>query len=379
MLPRPTQPAHADHLQQIAFGDWRPLMPSERGTRPAGALQRANARFTGNLVIVPLEFADVRFGQGDFARYARFATSTDPLSLEAGVRSLSRGRFTWTTTLTPVIRDPLTFERSQRLDDAWRAFHRQVQCLDDGTTINWSPAEFQRRHGFSLDIYDLDGDGTKDDEVNIRSRVLKLASRTIRFDQCDANGDGRVDRSELVVLRFGADPGIGGQMGGSGEISARGKRVATSVGLVAKDTTRAGLVHELLHVWGGTDIYGPGFSLNSRNSMMAAMAGDDSFWDLDPWHLAKFGWVRPRFIAIGPTGSQGGGIELMQAAGHDSGTEVARPIVFYDPSRGLNEYFMAQYRTPFPKCPGSGFLEDLFMSLEQRRRNRVFSHTEPML
>ncbi len=354
------QLSHAANLQQIAFGNWRPLMPSERGTRPAGALQRANARFTSNLVIVPLDFADVHFGRGDFARYTRFATSTDPLSLEAGVRSLSRGRFTWKTTLTPVVRDPLPFDRSQKLDDAWRAFHRQSQRLDSGTTIRWSPELFQRRHGFSLDVYDLDGDGVKDDEINIRSRVLKLASRFIRFDQFDANGDGRVDSSELVVLRFGADPGIGGQMGGSGDVTARGKRIATSVGLVAKDTTRAGLIHELLHVWGGTDIYGPGFQLNSRNSIMAAMAGEDSFWDLDPWHLAKFGWVRPRFVAIGPTGSQGGGIELMQAAGHDdTGVESARPIVFFDPSRGLNEYFMAQYRTQFPKCSGSGFLRDL--------------------
>lgn len=96
---------------------------------------------------------------------------------------------------------------------------------------------------------------------------------------------------------------------------------------------------------------------------MAAMVGDDSFWDLDPWHLAKFGWVRPRFIAIGATGSQGGGVELMQATGHDeTGGAAARPIVFYDPSRGLNEYFIAQYRSQFPKCPGSGFLGDLCTS-----------------
>lgn len=263
--PSPTedvrQPAHAATLQQITFGDWRPLMPSERGVRPAEAIQRGNAQFNSNLVIVPLEFSNVRFGSGDFARYTRFATSTDALSLEAGVRSLSRGRFTWRTTLTPVIRDQITFEQTQKLDDAWRAFHRESQRIgDSGTTIRWSPELFRSRHGFSLDVYDLDGNGVEDDEVNIRSRVLKLASRFIRYDQFDANRDGRVDSSELVVLRFGADSGIGGQMGGSGEIVARGKRIATAVGLVAKDTTRAGLIHELLHVWGGTDIYGPVFS-----------------------------------------------------------------------------------------------------------------------
>lgn len=365
VLPPPStadirQPAHVDNLEKIGFGAWRPLMPFERGVRPEDPIARANAQFQGKMVIVPVQFADVRFGTGDFARFGRFASRTDDLSLERGLSAVSRGKFSWRATLTPVVQDPMTFDQIIKSGDATKAINNTTETLDDGTVINWSREEFQRRHGFSVDVFDLDGDGVKDDELNGRTRVLKLADRFIRYNTFDTNNDGRVDSSELVVLRFGADPGIGGQMGWSGTHRGDGKSVAVPVGMVAKDTTRAGLMHELLHVWGGTDIYGPGFALNFGNTIMAAMSGDDRAFDLDPWHLQKFGWVRPRFIPIGPTAGLAGGSEVMLAAGHDgSGQEAGRPIIFYDPARGLREYFVVQYRSQFPRCPGSGFITNL--------------------
>ncbi len=355
MLPPPAstdivQSAHSENLAKIGFGAWRPLMPSERGTRPADPLARARARHKASVVIVPLEFSDRGFGPGDFARFGKFASANDGLSLERGVNAISRGKFSWQGRLTPVVRERLTQAQYFKIDDASRAHYRQTQTLSDGTVVNWTPEEFQRRHGFALSVYDLDGDGIEDDEVNIRTRVLKLADRC--FNTYDVNGDGAVDNSELIVVRFGADPGNGGQMGGSSTYIGDGKRVTIPVALLAKDTTRAGVMHEMLHVWGGMDVYGPRLMLNFRNTIMAAMAGDDSVWELDPWHLAKFGWIRPRFVPIGSVSRPSGGSEIMLAAGHDTGgLEPARPIVFYDPLRGLREYFVVQYRTPYPRCP----------------------------
>ncbi len=361
MLPPPRiddikQLAHIANLAKIGFGEWRPLQPRERGTRPDDPVQRGAVRFKSRMVIVPVEFADAQFGPGDFARYGKFASASDNLSLERGINGISRGKFSWQASLTPVVRDPLTMAqaRSEVFDEAWKAVERRTERID-GRDVTWSPELFERRNGFPLSVYDLDGDGPEFDEVHPLTRVLKLADRFIRFNTYDTNGDGRVEKSELVVLRFGADPGNGGQFrGSSGDYNGDGKTVAIPVLLVAKDTTRTGIMHELLHVWGGTDVYGPGFSMNFRNTVMSGMSGDDTAWELDPWHLQKFGWVRPRFVPIGLVSRRAGGSEVMLAAGRDvNGQEAARPIIFYDPQRGLREYFIAQYRSQFPRCSGS--------------------------
>ncbi len=365
MLPPPmetdmSQPDYIANLKAIGFGDWRPLRPNERGSRPQNVKQRAAARFKSQMVIVPVEFSDARFGPGDFARYAKFASATDDLSLERGVSAVSRGKFSWRSKLIPVVRDTLTMAQATRevFDEAWKAVEGRTEELD-GRQVTWSAELFEQRNGFPLSVYDLDGDGPEFEEVHARTRVLKLADKFIRFNTYDANGDGRVDNSELIVLRFGADPGVGGQASSSSEYSGDGKTVAVSVLNVAKDTTRAGLIHEMLHIWGGTDVYGPDYELNFRNTIMSAMAGDDTVWELDPWHLQKFGWIQPRFVPIGVRSQQAGNSELILAAGHDrTGSQAARPIIFYDPERGLREYFIAQYRSKFPQCPGSS-LPDL--------------------
>jgi hypothetical protein len=342
------QRAHKAHLGSIGFGAWRPLRPEDHGTRPEDPIQRLAAPFKGNMLVVPLEYSDVRFGLSDLHRLSKLASATDDLSLERGFTALSRGNFSWRGELTPVVRDRITLAEALRLGDAFKAFHREL----DGDDVVWTPERFERTYGHGLSVYDLDGDGIENDEVGVRMRLLKLVDASVRYDIYDANGDGRVDRSELVVLQFGAGEGLpGGQFSWAGDYEADGKTVGIKVGLLSKNTTRAGIMHELLHNWGGTELYGPGFLLNRRNSIMAGMEGDDTVWELDPWYQQRLGWVRPRFVSIGGPSRRSGGSEVMLAAGHDrSGQERARPIIFYDPGRSLEEYFVAQYRTPFPKC-----------------------------
>lgn len=358
LLPADTQHGetsrdHVANLGSIGYGAWRPLQPSERGSRPADVLQRARARFSTPLIIAPVAFADSSFGPADLTRYTQMAQNDSPLSLARAVRSYSNGAFYWQPTMIPVVRDPLTFTQLTNEGNALRA-------LRDDT-----PDAFQRTSGYSLDAYDVDRNGTTAADVYGRSRVLKLIDRFVRFNQYDTNRDGRVDASELVVMRFGADGGIGGQMGGSGgywldnvayrtdEVRLDGVIVDTSVLMVAKNTTLAGLTHEMLHTWGGIDIYGPCYGCHNQGaSSMAAMALDDRMIQLDPWHKAKFGWTQPLFVPITSATRQAGGLRAF--AGFGGGiTDLNRPIAFYDPARGLQEYFLVEFRTPFPGCSGS--------------------------
>lgn len=349
-----TSRAHVANLGSIGFGAWRPLRPEERGTRPDDPLARARPSFTTPMIVAPVEFADMRFSTADLDRYRAFASPTGDLSLERAIRATSRGKFAWQARLIPKVSDPLTFARITNAD--------ALRAVRDGEAD-----AFRAEAGYGLDVYDVDGDGTGFDDIYVRSRVLKLIDRHVAFDDYDANRDGRIDASELVVLRFGADGNIGGQQGGSGAfwlddepirvgaVRLDGVDVDTSVLLVAKNTTRAGLVHEMLHTWGGTDIYGPCYGChNQQASLMAAMIRDDRFYELDPWHKQKFGWVRPVFVPISETARPAGGVRIFASAAISGmAPERSRPVVFYDPTRGLREYYVAEFRTPFPPCPDS--------------------------
>jgi len=337
------------NLEAIGFGTWRPLQPSERERRPSDPLERAEPRFTTPLLIVPLEFGTARFSPDDIGRFARLASSDSDISLERALKGLSRGRFAWKCQLTAVVRDRITDEQHWALGAARNAVNTGQRQA------------YERQQGYNLDVYDLDHNGVGADELDMWGRVLKIIDPFVRYNRYDVNGDGVVDSSELVVLRFGADPGVGATTLKDEDtdqlpsIILDGVRVKSSVSVLAKDTTYAGIVHEMLHVWGGIDIYGPFYGAhNQRASLMAAMARDDRFWELDPWHRQMFGWTEPIFIPIGPSSRRAGGTRVMMASGADStGVEEARPLLFYDPARGLREYFLVEYRTPFPTCADS--------------------------
>lgn len=332
--------AFSRQLGEIGYAGWRPLRPQDRGTRPDDPLQRT-ASATTPLAVAMIAFADTNFSREDLVRMGSLFGEDSPEGMAAMLRRTSNGRYSVDPTLLPVVRDNITFTQLGPL-------HERVDGASDLLRRN-DPARFQALYGFSMDVYDLDGDGVEASEVHYRTRVLQLIDRFIPFQRYDTNNDGRVDESELLVLRFGADPGIGGQAGGSMDIELDGKQVRTGVLLVAKDTTLAGLTHELMHNWGGVDLYGPGFARNFRSTVMAGMTGDDLFFHFDPWHKMRFGWVEPVFQPI-----EGSGTVLLGAPGHLSGSEMARPILFYDPARGLDEYFLVEFRTPFPICPEDG-------------------------
>ena len=347
------------NLEKIGFGSWRPLQPQERGGRPSTPLARAEARFTTPLIIVPLEFGIARFTLDDLSRFGRLASNTNDLSLERAVLGTSRGRFAWNAKLTPVVRDRITGS-PRRTGNPADEQHWALLAARDAVRTGTREA-YERQQGYSIDVYDLDGDGAKADELDMWTRVLKIIDPFVRYNQYDVNGDRIVDASELVVLRFGADPGVGAQTLPESQTARLpslvldGVTVRSSVAVLAKDTTLAGIVHELLHVWGGIDIYGPFWGAhNQRASLMAAMETDDRMWELDPWHQQKFGWIFPRFVPIGPASRRAGGTKVMMASGYDqTGVDEARPLLFYDPARGLGEYFLVEYRTPFPTCATS--------------------------
>ncbi|PWE17180.1 hypothetical protein DDZ18_05645 [Marinicauda salina] len=329
------------NLSDVGYADWRPRAPGE-GALPDDPLARERTVSTP-LLISMIAFEDKDFGPTDLARYGRLF-GDDPGNFSDMLNSTSNGRYQLDTSFLPIVRDDIRFDQLSGMKDGDDGAWALSRDGADGR------ARFRDLYGFDMSEYDLDGDGIERHEVEYRTRVLHLLDRRINFARYDANGDGLVDRSELMILRFGADDGIGGQMGFSLETTLDGVRVRIPVLLVARETTLAGLVHETMHAWGGVDIYGPRRALNYRATPMAAMLWDDRFMHFDPWHKARFGWVRPRFQPI----DGGAGATLLGSPGHDVGRDWSRPIVFYDPARGLDEYFMVEFRTPHPAdCAGS--------------------------
>jgi hypothetical protein len=96
----------------------------------------------------------------------------------------------------------------------------------------------------------------------------------------------------------------------------------------------------------GEHVYGPGRALNDDATPMAS-SDDRRFGGgpvaLDPFSAIVLGWMEPRVVPI----TAAGGIASLRAAQHASGGAGAdAPVLFYDPNRGLDEYFVVEYRTP---------------------------------
>jgi hypothetical protein len=86
------------------------------------------------------------------------------------------------------------------------------------------------------------------------------------------------------------------------------------------------------------DLYGSWGRNDRLNDHLTVMGPSDfTACYLDPWHRMQLGWVEPRIASL-----RSGGITNIPAA--QMGDPTA-PLLLYDPSRGLNEYWLLEYRT----------------------------------
>lgn len=204
------------------------------------------------------------------------------------------------------------------------------------------------------------GSGTKvtalDSAAGFNYLLGLVAAKTqYNFAQWDSNGDGSITQDELSILVIGNNSHANGDGTSNSRAGANrpiGKTLTSCVipgqnvtirGKVASLDNKASfltITHELSHSLGTVDLYGTNcFSagLTLMTCSIVPVNDDRRTYHLDPWHKMRLGWLRPRIETLAT-----GGIATVAAA---QITSADTPVLLYDPARGINEYFIVEFRS----------------------------------
>lgn len=206
--------------------------------------------------------------------------------------------------------------------------------------------------GITLETVDAQVPRNANTEVIERGLVIQKAldSGIDLTALYDTNRDGTISEAELLVVTMVADaPGTGG--GGAvrgycqSHTSSDRKRTARFCGRSASFSEYAGfyvVTHELTHLFGAIDLYNIGeLGINGLASLMAGAGPQDKIY-LDPYHRVKLGWIGPRSFNVAS-----GTNSCFRISPSHKGVEALgeiKPIVVYDSRRGMQDYFMVEYR-----------------------------------
>lgn len=298
MPPRPTMLAQADNPSRFGFASRRVV-----GTRP--------------LVLVLVNFANAPLSQAANV-YQQRVFGPSGLNVIDYFSAMSNGAFTFTPAGTVTVNLPAS---------AW-----QVPLIG---TFDAQLLRAVSAAGFNFQAFDADGDGT------VRSDELAFLAILPNFD---ADGDGTLDAVG------------GGQNRGFPTVSVGGTQVSLQGAMTNEMGDLKLLGHELIHQLGIPEhTYGPGRTINFRATVMAASDvlradGSSRPVGLDPYNAMQLGWVSPRIVPI----TRAGGNARIAALQNPATRSWQAPILFYDPARGTDEFFIAQYRDPSPAADTSG-------------------------
>ncbi|MEZ4329175.1 MAG: FG-GAP-like repeat-containing protein [Polyangiales bacterium] len=186
----------------------------------------------------------------------------------------------------------------------------------------------------------------------IQSGVFSAAQSGTDFTSYDSDGNGVLDQSELALSVFdtnsvnnGVTVGIGCM--GSLPNHPGGFQVCPGrVSFTGHQSSFEGLAHEFSHLLGTGDVYGS--SCNSDDlTVMSCSSGSPDFTastsvqHLDIWHKMALGWVHPRVYPLNGETAEFT-ISATQSNGGPSDSE--RPVLLYDPTLGVNDYFIIEAR-----------------------------------
>ena len=162
------------------------------------------------------------------------------------------------------------------------------------------------------------------------------------FDFYDTNNDKKVTKDELAIMIIENYPS--GAMRKTQpeclKTSNSSVEVCTEVLLLGDDPSISLLCHELSHFLGTNDLYGR-WSLDNFNSgctLMGSNRGGIASFHLDPWHKMQLGWIEPKIVL-----AQSAGQHQLKSANQ---TNLNPALILFDPRKGLNEYFILEYRSP---------------------------------
>lgn len=239
-------------------------------------------------------------------------------------------------------------ERLRQLEPSVNGYYQEVS----NGKFGW------RRAGF---IGPITAAVSKKSATDIAQMALRAAATEghFNFAAFDTNHDGKITDKELAVLVIVNEPqGQANHFDGDGlaipgqHVTFAGKDAVTQEG-----GNFVGFNHELMHGLGAIDLYGPWnqfldevnggcYYWNNDNTLMGGGGGgtdDLRIYNLDPWHKILFGWLEPRLVSVGHSGT------TQLAAQHvalSAELERKRPLLVYDPAKGASEFFILEYRTP---------------------------------
>jgi M6 family metalloprotease-like protein len=171
----------------------------------------------------------------------------------------------------------------------------RFQNVQFGDVVNPRTAAFDTRAGVTS--------GQSAQEQAVRRAVLGMGDllRSVGFSffNYDTNGDGIISATELtlVVISNAVQGGKTIPLGALGCVTqADGWRVCSNAAYSGDREAMINVAHELGHTLGGYDIYGnwqSGVCHSRRASVMSCTGSTDEWYNFDPWHRRKLGWVQP--------------------------------------------------------------------------------------
>jgi M6 family metalloprotease-like protein len=200
------------------------------------------------------------------------------------------------------------------------------------------------------------------------SNVVRRAMTSGLFDfsPYDANHDNVVEPTELYLTFMNSFGGAASR--GYPKVQPPGFNYAVSSGQSAVwdfpnnlfitynfcGGEFATIAHEQMHQLGTVDLYGRlGQQCPANNLTLMSCTGYGALWNdinntnlwyedyiyhLDSWHKMLLGWCEPRLVSI----NQGG--RFVMPAAQLRRNDAA--VLLYSPSRGANDFFLLEYRTP---------------------------------
>jgi len=227
-------------------------------------------------------------------------------------------------------------------DRGWRNLRDYFGSVSCGR-FTWKPAQTSF---FSVELDKLESQTTFVERLPILYQDVKKQDRDF-FKAFDSNHDGEVRYGELSILVVdNGDSGIA-QAGTDGPAIRVADQTASgdnSVGysFIGTPNSLCWLAHELSHIVGTHDLYGPDSDLNGGASLMGQIQGGDGYasYHLDPWHKMRLGWAEPRIYELKP-----GQPIFLHAAGQE------RPdgaVIVFDRGKDPYEFFMLEFRNSHP-------------------------------
>jgi M6 family metalloprotease-like protein len=275
------------------------------------------------MLVLLVEFSDARFREGrDRAYYNRLIFGPGYPNIVDYYSENSSNLFTWQSagTLGPI-----------------RAVDNRATPDDEST--------------YAVAMRDHDAPEGK----RMAARAIEMAATQYGFDfsRYDSNGDGTVATDELAIVMIHAGPGdnIVGSNRGSDPCCIRPAgstvTVQTAVAIAGDGASFATLAHEICHSLGAKDLYGSG-SHSEGLTLMSTTAYNGreirSTFHLDPWHKMRFGWIEPRIVPLNSVGDCFEIIATQVTGGHFATRSMHKPILLYDVTRGVREYFLLEFR-----------------------------------